>query len=125
MGARLWQPTRPALALTMRRASCVVLVLSLAAHALVPRLAPFGRGRVRLRCDEFEGLNFRELQAACKAASLPAKGAAVVLRQRLRDAAAAAPRMGPLPTWRHETHDRHALPISAARDLIAVLRWAK
>ncbi|KAH8044142.1 endonuclease [Aureococcus anophagefferens] len=66
------------------------LALLLAVLATTHAFAPHRRAHaslLRAATADLDALSYRELQAACKAAKLPAKGAAAVLRERLRDAA--------------------------------------
>ncbi|KAH8049098.1 endonuclease [Aureococcus anophagefferens] len=66
------------------------LALLLTVLATTHAFAPHRRAHaslLRAATADLDALSYRELQAACKAAKLPAKGAAAVLRERLRDAA--------------------------------------
>ncbi|KAK7240513.1 endonuclease [Aureococcus anophagefferens] len=76
--------------LTSRRRGMTRLVLLLAVLSTTHAFAPHRRAHaslLRAATADLDALSYRELQAACKAAKLPAKGAAAVLRERLRDAA--------------------------------------
>ena len=72
----------------MTRLSAYALLLSVLAttHAFAPHRRAHA-SLLRAATADLDALSYRELQAACKAAKLPAKGAAAVLRERLRDAA--------------------------------------
>ena len=72
----------------MTRLSAYALLLAVLAttHAFAPHRRAHA-SLLRAATADLDALSYRELQAACKAAKLPAKGAAAVLRERLRDAA--------------------------------------